>query len=533
MDIIKHLHKTVTPAISAAQGSAAYSDVLSEYYAALLTRLADPKVSDPIASQHISHEDTQLYQQIWQAQTSTAADEPASQLAQAHALESSDVEQTIAQATPLVWSELTGLAGEMSVAQFLQQHTDVIATYLPAWASGLGIVAPAVIAAGSTAPVVPIPETTSTPSNPAYVSSEQITSSTQATHDADKGGWLKGLLPIIGLIILGALIWALLRGCSNDTPVAAPVTEQSTQTSSVTTSDAVQLTPASIHVSVDESGNALYACRSSVGSEPARTKVHAAIARVFGNVDDVCQYDVDASFSDDLPVVDSLADVLALLKNVPNASASIVGNTIRLNAADTNALDKLIADTQALLPAFVVEAEPIIDATTATQQSIDESQKALDSMGNQPELDDLVRALNLQIINFEVAKADIPEVNRAVLDKAANILTQLPEARLTIIGHTDNTASAEYNQRLSEQRAAAVKDYLVAQGVDAQRLTTQGMGQTHPIADNATEQGRFRNRRIEFAVTQQDETLATVASAQGDDTPAETQLVEKQTAAAE
>jgi hypothetical protein len=72
--------------------------------------------------------------------------------------------------------------------------------------------------------------------------------------------------------------------------------------------------------------------------------------------------------------------------------------------------------------------------------------------------------------------------------------------KLTIIGHTDSQASDSYNVELSRDRAEAVKEYLVSQGVDASKLMTKGMGESEPIADNSTEQGRFRNRRIEFIV---------------------------------
>src|SRR5699024_8064051 len=120
--------------------------------------------------------------------------------------------------------------------------------------------------------------------------------------------------------------------------------------------------------------------------------------------------------------------------------------------------------------------------------------------GQDPDPRDVARALSLQVVNFEVDKAIIPEANKPLLDNAVQIMEQVPDMKLMIIGHTDKTADAAYNMQLSQERAQSMKDYLVAQGADPSKLMTKGMGETDPIADNATEQGRFRNRRIEFVV---------------------------------
>jgi len=70
-----------------------------------------------------------------------------------------------------------------------------------------------------------------------------------------------------------------------------------------------------------------------------------------------------------------------------------------------------------------------------------------------------------------------------------------------LVGNTDNTGTRESNQKLSEDRADAVKTMLVNQGVRPDRISTQGLGQDHPVAPNDTEEGRARNRRIELNVT--------------------------------
>jgi len=86
------------------------------------------------------------------------------------------------------------------------------------------------------------------------------------------------------------------------------------------------------------------------------------------------------------------------------------------------------------------------------------------------------------------------------LDEIAETLKSYPAMRVKITGHTDNHGSDAYNQDLSVRRAQAIKDYLVKRGVDPSRLTTEGRGESQPIDTNDTEQGRFRNRRIEFEV---------------------------------
>jgi outer membrane protein OmpA-like peptidoglycan-associated protein len=86
------------------------------------------------------------------------------------------------------------------------------------------------------------------------------------------------------------------------------------------------------------------------------------------------------------------------------------------------------------------------------------------------------------------------------LDKGAQILKAHPAINISIEGHTDNTGTAAGNQKLSEKRAAAVKNYLVKKGIDADRMSASGYGQTKPVADNKTSAGRASNRRVEFKI---------------------------------
>ena len=102
-------------------------------------------------------------------------------------------------------------------------------------------------------------------------------------------------------------------------------------------------------------------------------------------------------------------------------------------------------------------------------------------------------------LGFTFARADVPEYVRQRLDAAAEeIANERPNARVEIAGHTDALGPEEFNQALSEKRAAAVKAYLVEHGVSADRINVVGYGESQPRDTNDTVEGRRRNRRVEI-----------------------------------
>ena len=108
--------------------------------------------------------------------------------------------------------------------------------------------------------------------------------------------------------------------------------------------------------------------------------------------------------------------------------------------------------------------------------------------------------IELEGVNFDFDKATIRPEGKAILNGAAALLKTHDRVVVEVAGHTDSIGSEEYNQGLSERRANAVKDYLVAQGITATRLTARGYGELRPIASNDTEEGRAENRRVELIV---------------------------------
>jgi outer membrane protein OmpA-like peptidoglycan-associated protein len=101
-------------------------------------------------------------------------------------------------------------------------------------------------------------------------------------------------------------------------------------------------------------------------------------------------------------------------------------------------------------------------------------------------------------ISFDTGRADIKPNLRPILDQFASGLANQQNTEVRIVGHTDNTGSDAVNDPLSVQRAQSAKNYLASRGVDPNRIAIAGRGEREPIADNSTEAGRARNRRVEI-----------------------------------
>jgi outer membrane protein OmpA-like peptidoglycan-associated protein len=181
--------------------------------------------------------------------------------------------------------------------------------------------------------------------------------------------------------------------------------------------------------------------------------------------------------------------------------------------------DEAAAEAKRLADDAAADAKRQADAELAAQQAANaQQQSALEQSEREKQLlrqrllEQFNRVLpttdtpaglvvNMADVLFATGKSDLRAQAREALAKLSGIVLNYPTLQLTIEGHTDSVGSAEYNQALSEKRADAVHDYLVSQGVDASKLSAQGLGKFHPVADNSTPAGRQKNRRVEIIVS--------------------------------
>ncbi|ENX48202.1 hypothetical protein F886_00003 [Acinetobacter sp. NIPH 542] len=387
-----------------------------------------------------------------------------------------EIESTLNSAIKPSLNAISDVAGndQQSIVNYLRQHADTIRSYLPAWA--VGLLAPLGVGAGLSS----VTHSTST-APPLAAASE-------------KTGKSRGFLPIIALIILGLIIAWLWRSCQHKEAVPAP---EPSAASGVEAAAA----PASLTLSTDDKG-AVSQCQVGIGDQGFLATLQTNVKKVFSTTQD-CNVDTSQTYAASFTDKDALAGVLGALKGVPNASLEWVGDKITLKAGDAAALEALTAKVKALVPHTEVVAAAPVTAEQSVSNSLSASQTALTAIDpNNVDVNALVKALNLQIINFASGSSEIPADNKAILDQAVTLLNKVSGVKLNVGGHTDSTGNAAANKALSQRRAQAVVDYLKSKGVDASKLVAEGHGSDQPVAENTTEEGRFKNRRIEFSVAQ-------------------------------
>jgi len=156
-------------------------------------------------------------------------------------------------------------------------------------------------------------------------------------------------------------------------------------------------------------------------------------------------------------------------------------------------------------------------ATQAEQEKAQLRAQLLDQLNSILQTRDSARGLivNMSDVLFDTGSYTLKTGAREKLAKISGILLAHPGLSLQIEGHTDSVGSDEFNQQLSEQRAASVRDFLVDQGVSESSIKARGLGKTQPVASNDTPEGRQRNRRVELVVN--GEEIGTASAANSDD----------------
>jgi OOP family OmpA-OmpF porin len=110
------------------------------------------------------------------------------------------------------------------------------------------------------------------------------------------------------------------------------------------------------------------------------------------------------------------------------------------------------------------------------------------------------RTIILDDVLFDFDKSTVKPEAAQILDRLVAFMNENKDKRVNLSGHTDSIGTEKYNQGLSERRVKSVQDYVVKKGVDPSRVTGQGFGESKPIADNKTKEGRAKNRRVEIKV---------------------------------
>jgi outer membrane protein OmpA-like peptidoglycan-associated protein len=244
---------------------------------------------------------------------------------------------------------------------------------------------------------------------------------------------------------------------------------------------------------------------ATVGSETEKTQLLDALTKRFGADHFVANItvDQDTKAADWLAHLDGLLPLMAL----PGAEVKVDGAHIELSGSAANAklgwLDKLksLFGGSYQIGSFNVE-QAVANATDNFRGAI----KNLLTPDSSCAAADVVKVLNLQVINFASASARVPASAIEDLNQSAQVLNACARngktARLEVVGYSDNVGGAQTNLQLSTKRAEAVRAYLVKTGVPADSLVAQGYGDARPVASNDTASGRFANRRIEFVVQQ-------------------------------
>ena len=196
----------------------------------------------------------------------------------------------------------------------------------------------------------------------------------------------------------------------------------------------------------------------------------------------------------------------AALKQQQEAEAAAAASDAQRKQAEAQAAQESAARAAALQQQQQAEAAAR-QADAQRQQAEAEKQalraRLLEQFNRVLPTTDTPRGLvvNMGDVLFDTAKADLRQPAQIALARLAGVVSNYPSLHLDVQGYTDSTGTEQFNQVLSDKRAASVRDYLISQGLNGQNITEQGFGELNPVADNKTAAGRQKNRRVEIVIS--------------------------------
>ena len=408
------------------------------------------------------------------------------------------LEQSIAPTLNYLRAE-AGSGSPESVVHLIQQNTAAINQYLPAWA------APLLASMG-----IPLLRDQDMPQY--HSENEYPTEVSEVEREMGKRSWI----PFIVLLVLALIALFLYKQCRE------PDSEKP-----VVHSQQLAKDEAVFELNTNADGE-LMTCQIYFDNANYVGILQKEVKQIFNTTRD-CGIETDAQYHGEFVDQDTIPSVLKLIQGTPSVAMRWVGNQVSIQAANPADAERVAEQIRGLaknvtvvtnsnMMAAVPEASAAseVSPSNAIALANTQAEKALASIqGDNVNALDVATALNLQIINFATASAQIPMENQKILDQAAALMQRAGHVNLKVIGHTDSSGHAAANKTLSQQRAQSVVDYLVSKGVNPAQLQAVGMGQEQPRADNATEEGRFKNRRIEFEVVNTETGSVRSVDAQG------------------
>ncbi|GAA0308736.1 hypothetical protein [Psychrobacter aestuarii] len=403
MSLIDRLNQTVTPAILGATATDAQSDLLEQFYAILITRLAQPEIHAQLLADNAAATGAPiLLEQLWQQPDQRAL--LIQELADAHHVDAKSTAQLLISAAHLGYQELKSSAQDIHLPTYLTPEATNVRAYLPAWSAT--VIAPTVAVVNQdplNAPTadlydnhalpnatVPTGQALDNPNIPVIVdkdtpvADEVVSSAIHASpldHRSPESraevrarNQRNDLMIRLGLLAAAiaaiGLIWAFVYHEEPEPTVTPVVATQPAPPPA----EAANLTPAEVMVSVDDAGN-LYSCTATVGDTGLQENLMQAVTSSFGNQSNLCNITVQDGFATQLENINAatLPEVFNVMKNTPFSRLMIQNGSVSIEAPDNVQLQQLTGNVQSLWPTVTITPVAPVAAVAPPPNTYDET----------------------------------------------------------------------------------------------------------------------------------------------------------------